>query len=168
VTSKESYVPDATFSSLVLTLSSSAWVGLGKIADPVTGELKKDLKGAKFTIDILIMLREKTEGNLGEEEEKLLQAVLGDLQANYAETVFSEKETSEQPAPEGSPEGAVTAEAHSKTEPEGGEKAEKSKGPGSTSDIKAESMGEESHKNKEPDEKKHSRTKGGKNTHEEG
>ena len=43
---KDSYIPDASFSSLVLTLSSSAWDGLGKIADPLSGEIKKDLKSA--------------------------------------------------------------------------------------------------------------------------
>jgi len=94
---KDSYIPDASFSSLVLTLSSSAWVGLGKIADPLSGEIKKDLKSAKFTIDTLIMLREKTKGNLSDDETKLLQTVLGDLQANYAEVVFAGKESNEKP-----------------------------------------------------------------------
>ncbi len=89
MTDKDSYVPDASFSSLVLTLSSSAWFGLGKIADPLSGEIKKDLKAAKFTIDTLIMLRDKTRGNLSDDENKLLQAVLGDLEGNYAEAVFA-------------------------------------------------------------------------------
>ncbi|MGQ9616640.1 MAG: DUF1844 domain-containing protein [Spirochaetota bacterium] len=86
----KSYVPEANFTSLVLTLSSSAWVALGKIADPVSGEIKKDLRGAKLTIDLLIMLRDKTRGNLSGDEEKLLNAIISDLQGNYAETVFEE------------------------------------------------------------------------------
>ncbi len=91
----DTYVPESSFASLVLTLSSSAWVGLGKIADPVSGELRKDLAGAKLTIDMLIMLRDKTKGNLSDDEQKLLAAVLNDLQANYAEEVFEEKKTKE-------------------------------------------------------------------------
>jgi hypothetical protein len=93
---KDSYIPEASFSSLVLTLSSSAWVGLGKITDPLSGEVKKDLKSAKFTIDTLIMLREKTKGNLSEDEGKLLQALIGDLQGNYAEAVFGGEKSAEE------------------------------------------------------------------------
>ncbi len=78
-----------TFTSLVLSLSSTAWIGLGKIADPITGKVNVDLKGAKYSIDTLIMLREKTKGNLSQDELKLLNGVIADLQANYAETVFS-------------------------------------------------------------------------------
>ena len=82
----------STFASLVLSLSSTAWVALGKIADPVTGKINMDLKGAKFSIDTLIMLRDKTKGNLTADEQKLLNGVIADLQANYAETVFSAKQ----------------------------------------------------------------------------
>ncbi len=87
----DDYILEINFSSLVLTLASSAWVGMGKIADPITGEVKKDLKGVKYTIDTLIMLREKTRGNLTEDEEKVLNNLISELQANYAETVFSDK-----------------------------------------------------------------------------
>jgi hypothetical protein len=89
--SNEKYVPEMNFVTFVLTLSSSAWVSLGKIADPLSGEVKKDLKGAKYTIDSLIMLRDKTKGNLTEEEQKVLNGMISELQANYAETFFGEK-----------------------------------------------------------------------------
>jgi hypothetical protein len=79
----------ASFTSLVVMLSSSAWMGLGKLADPVSGEVKKDLAGARYSIDVLGMLREKTKGNLSREEERLLNGMIADLQANYAEAVFS-------------------------------------------------------------------------------
>jgi hypothetical protein len=82
------YGPGAGFTALVLTLSSSAWIGLGKVEDPVSGGIHKDLQAVKYTIDILLMLREKTKGNLEPEEKKLLDGVIADLQANYAETVF--------------------------------------------------------------------------------
>ena len=91
--SDEPYIPEASFSSLVLTLSSSAWVSLGKITDPVSGEIKKDLRSAKFSIDTLIMLREKTAGQLDDDEKKLLNVLINDLQANYAESVFEHEKT---------------------------------------------------------------------------
>ena len=91
----ESFQLDASFSSLVLTLSSSAWVSLGKIADPISGEVKQDIRAAKFSIDILIMLRDKTRGNLDDDEKRLVDAVINDLQANYAESVFSAASGSE-------------------------------------------------------------------------
>ena len=87
----ENYIPEINFASLVLTLASSAWVGMGKIADPISGEIKKDLNGVKYTIETLIMLREKTKGNLTEDEEKVLNSLISELQSNYAETVFSDE-----------------------------------------------------------------------------
>ena len=80
----------ANFASLIVMFSSSAWMGLGKIADPVSGEVKKDLAGARYSIEVLAVLREKTKGNLSKEEERLLNGIIADLQANYAEAVFSE------------------------------------------------------------------------------
>ncbi len=128
---KDSYVPEASFSSLVLTLSSSAWVGLGKIADPLSGEINKDLKSAKFTIDTLIMLREKTSGNLSDDEKKLLQVVLGDLQGNYAEAVFTGEESAEKPA-EAARETSAGADA-----------GEKSAGSGDSKNREAETDGDQ-------------------------
>ncbi|MBN2324426.1 MAG: DUF1844 domain-containing protein [Spirochaetes bacterium] len=87
----EGYRPESSFTALVITLSSSAWVGLGKVEDPVSGGIRKDLQAVKATIDILLMLRDKTRGNLGPEENKLLDGVIADLQANYAETVFDDR-----------------------------------------------------------------------------
>ena len=89
MTESQSFQLDASFSSLVVTLSSTAWVSLGKISDPITGEVNQDLKAAKFSIDILIMLRDKTRGNLDDDETKMIEEVIHDLQSNYAESVFS-------------------------------------------------------------------------------
>jgi hypothetical protein len=88
----EEHGHQTSFAALVIMLSSSAWTGLGKIKDPVSGDIKKDLKAAKYSIDILLMLRAKTAGNLETEEKKFLDEVIADLQANYAETVFAERE----------------------------------------------------------------------------
>jgi hypothetical protein len=107
---EQPYVPEASFSSLVLMLSTSAWVALGKIKDPVSGETKQDLRSAKLSIDTLIMLREKTAGNLDEDEHKLLEVMIGDMQANYAETVLNPEKDEGSAEPAGSDDSENTVQ----------------------------------------------------------
>lgn len=76
-------LPEISFSSFVLSLSSSILLHLGEIADPQSGEKKKDLALAKQTIDIITLLKEKTKGNLTEEEQKLLEYILYDMRMRF-------------------------------------------------------------------------------------
>ena len=76
-------LPEVNFNSLIFSLSSSALLHLGEIADPATGAKKKDLDLAKHTIDTLAMLQEKTKGNLNEEEKRFLESILADLRWRY-------------------------------------------------------------------------------------
>lgn len=76
-------LPEVNFNSLIFSLSSSALLHLGEIADPQSGEKKKDIALAKHTIDTLAMLKEKTQGNLTGEEEKFLDSILTDLRWRY-------------------------------------------------------------------------------------
>jgi hypothetical protein len=76
-------LPEVSLSSLVFSLSSSALLHLGEIADPQTGEKKEDFALAKHSIDTIGMLKEKTKGNLTEEEEKFLESILTDLRWRY-------------------------------------------------------------------------------------
>jgi hypothetical protein len=76
-------LPEVNFSSLILSLSSTAFLHLGEIPDPGTGEKKKDLALAKHVIDTIAMLKEKTEGNLAKEEKQLIENVLTDLRLRY-------------------------------------------------------------------------------------
>lgn len=76
-------LPQVNFATFVLSLSSSALVHLGEIEDPDACALKRNFQAAKQTIDILAMLKEKTEGNLTSEEEKLIQTILTDLRMRY-------------------------------------------------------------------------------------
>ena len=73
------------FFSLVSTLASACWQQLGKTPSQIDGEVHKDLKSAQSTIDMLIMLREKTEGNLTNTEHRLLEDTISALQSNYEE-----------------------------------------------------------------------------------
>jgi hypothetical protein len=76
-------LPEVNFSSFLLSLSSSTLLHLGEIADPQSGEKRKDLALAKQTIDIITLLRDKTKGNLTEEEQNLLQHLLYDLRMRF-------------------------------------------------------------------------------------
>jgi hypothetical protein len=76
-------LPEITFAAFLFSLSSSAFIHLGDLADPVSGETKKDLALAKQTIDLLGLLREKTRNNLQEDEEKLFDHLLYDLRMRY-------------------------------------------------------------------------------------
>jgi hypothetical protein len=76
-------LPEVDFSYFLVSLSSSALFHLGEIADPQTGQKSKDLPLAKHSIDIIAMLKEKTKGNLTEEEDKALESILTDLRWRY-------------------------------------------------------------------------------------
>ena len=66
-----------------MSLSSSAFYHLGDIADPETGKTETNLPAVQQTIEMLIMLKEKTEGNLSEEEGKLLEQLIYELQMKF-------------------------------------------------------------------------------------
>jgi len=71
------------FSTFIMSLTSSAFYHLGDIADPETGKTETNLPAVQQTIDMLIMLREKTKGNLTEEEAKLLEQLVYELQMKF-------------------------------------------------------------------------------------
>lgn len=74
---------EATFSMLVMSIASSAAMSLGIAPHPETGETLKDKPMAKFNIDLLVMMQEKTKNNLNEEEKKFLDSLVTDLQMKY-------------------------------------------------------------------------------------
>jgi len=83
--SEEWHLPEITFSSFVLSLSSSALLHFGQIPDPITKKKERSLPMAKQTIDILGILKEKTKGNLTKDEEQLIDNLLCDLRIRYVE-----------------------------------------------------------------------------------
>ena len=76
-------LPEVNFSSLILSLSSTAFLHFGEIPDPGTGEKRKDLPLAKHAIDTIAMLKEKTEGNLTDEEKQFIENILTDLRWHF-------------------------------------------------------------------------------------
>ncbi|HEY7371776.1 MAG TPA: DUF1844 domain-containing protein [Polyangia bacterium] len=78
-------LPAVDFHTFVLSLGSSALLHLGELEHPDVGAPQKDLPLAKHTIDILVMLEEKTRGNLTPAEEKLIGSLLYDLRLRFIE-----------------------------------------------------------------------------------
>ncbi len=82
---RKNVLPKVDFSGFVLSIYSSGLVQLGKVEDPSSGEVKKDLTMAKYTIDMMAMLSEKTKGNLNKDEENLMRALLSEIRMAYVE-----------------------------------------------------------------------------------
>ena len=80
---KATSLPPVNFTTFILSLSTSALLHFGEIPDPISNETRKDLVMAKHTIDMISMLKEKTAGNLKDDEDKLITSVLSDLKMKY-------------------------------------------------------------------------------------
>lgn len=80
-------LPEINFSTFVVSLSTQALMHLGEIPNPSNGNVEKDFPVAKQMIDIVGMLKDKTRGNLNNNEEKLIEDILFDLRMRYVEAV---------------------------------------------------------------------------------
>lgn len=98
------------FAGLVMMMSQSALLHLGKLVNPATGKAEVKLEYAQESIDMLDMIEAKTRGNLDAGEAKMLKETLAYLKINYVET-------SQQP-PKDTP--AAAAPEESSKVPEGG------------------------------------------------
>ena len=73
----------ALFLQLLLGLQQAAMVALGKLMNPVSGKIERNLEAARNTIDTLAALEARTRGNLESDEARVLTQVLTDLRLNY-------------------------------------------------------------------------------------
>ncbi len=80
---EETPLPEINFAGFIFSLSTTAMYHFGDFPDPVTNETKRNLPAAKQTIDILSILKEKTEGNLDENEKQLLEGMLFELRMRF-------------------------------------------------------------------------------------
>jgi hypothetical protein len=76
-------LPEINFASFLFSLSTTAMYHFGDFPDPVTKESRRNLPAAKQTIDILSILKTKTEGNLAEDEKQLLEGILYELRMRF-------------------------------------------------------------------------------------
>ena len=81
---------DQLYMQLLYLMHHTAMQELGKIANPLSGELARDLEKAKQAIDMLEMLSQKTKGNLSEELDKTQEMMLSELRLNYVDEANKE------------------------------------------------------------------------------
>jgi hypothetical protein len=79
----EATFPELNFATFVFSLGTSAMYHFGDFPDPVTKKAERNLEAAKQTIDILGILKDKTKGNLSEDEDRLLESLLYELRMRY-------------------------------------------------------------------------------------
>ena len=76
-------LPEINFAGFIFSLSTTAMYHFGDFPDPVTKETRRNLAAAKQTVDILSILKTKTEGNLDEDEKQLLDGILYELRMRF-------------------------------------------------------------------------------------
>jgi hypothetical protein len=64
---------------------SSAMHAMGKLKNPISGKIEKNMDQAQQSIDMMEMLKKKTANNLGPELSKLLDNFLSELKLNFVE-----------------------------------------------------------------------------------
>ena len=75
----------ALFLQLVLGLQQAGMVALGKLMNPMTRAIEKNLDAARDTIDTLAAIEVRTRGHLEADEQRVLQQALTDLRLNYVD-----------------------------------------------------------------------------------
>ena len=74
-----------TFLTLVQMFQMEGMVALGKMLNPATNELTPNQDHARYVIDILEVLKEKTAGNLAEKDQGFLDQTISNLKLNFVE-----------------------------------------------------------------------------------
>ncbi len=79
-------MPPASFDLLVTMLATEALVAMGHVPHPATGQIKPQRSQAKYLIDMIEMLHEKTTGNLTPDQTQLVEDVLHQLRLAFVDT----------------------------------------------------------------------------------
>lgn len=88
---KRQLQPEPTFGQFLTGIAAQALMSLGEAENPVTKTREVDLPQAKYLIDIVALLKEKTKGNLNEVEQATLEQVLTDLRLRFVKASESSK-----------------------------------------------------------------------------
>jgi uncharacterized protein DUF1844 len=78
-------LPGGQFTLFVQKLGYQALITLGVLENPLTKTREPNLAHAQSVIDDLMMLRERTKGNLSAEEGQHLTQVIGELQRHFVQ-----------------------------------------------------------------------------------
>ena len=114
---------DQLFIHLVNTFVQSAWISLGKVKNPVSDELERNLDQASYYIDLLDMLQTKMKGNLSEWEEQYILHSLSELKLNFIDE--KKKKESEPDSVSSKKEEKPKAEKKQKPKPKTSKKTKK-------------------------------------------
>ena len=77
-------VPEASFLNFLGGLAAQALMQLGEVPNPLTGGRESNPAFARYTVQLMTVLRDKTRGNLSAEEAAYLESAIGDLTARLA------------------------------------------------------------------------------------
>ena len=77
---------EATLSLLIMSIASNAMMAMGLTADPQNGKIEIYKNMARFNIDLIVVIKDKTKNNLNNEEAGLLDHILQDLQLKFVQT----------------------------------------------------------------------------------
>jgi len=72
-------VPQASFTNFLGGLASQALMQFGEIPNPLTGSRERNLEYARYTVQVLEVLEQKSRGNRTPEEEQYLAGMLADF-----------------------------------------------------------------------------------------
>lgn len=89
---------DQVLMGLVVSLQAGAMQQLGKLADPASGEVVRDLVSARATIDILEMLKAKCRTDTPAAVLRILDTAVMELQMNYVDEMKKESSGKQEPA----------------------------------------------------------------------
>jgi hypothetical protein len=79
-------VPQATFANFLGGLASQALMQFGEIPNPLTGSRDRNLEYARYTVQLLEVLEQKTRGNRTPEEEQYLSGMLTDFRKRLGQS----------------------------------------------------------------------------------
>jgi len=79
------FTEEQLFDNLISSLVHSVWISLGKVKNPMTDKIERNLFAASMNIDMIDMLYKRMDGNLSEKEETYLSRILSELKMNYLE-----------------------------------------------------------------------------------
>jgi hypothetical protein len=74
---------EASLSVLIMSIASSALMSMGLAPSDESGRISKDKNMARFNIDLLLVLKEKTKNNLSSDEGQFLDNLITDLQMKF-------------------------------------------------------------------------------------
>ncbi len=80
------------FVQLIITFQAAAMQQMGKLQNPITKKVERNLDQAQFSIDMLEMIQNKTKNNLSENEKKFLEHTLYELRMNYLDEVKKDQQ----------------------------------------------------------------------------